>query len=298
MLPTPLTLDDRIRIYFASCDAAMRGRIYRVDLRRDDPRKIIEYDAEPVLDLGEPDAFDADGVNPSQIIARDGVLYLYYIGWRRHSAAVPYTLFMGLAVSDDGGLRFRRLSRTPALFPAAGEEYFRTAGHVYRSNGGWGMLYIGGGAFFTNSAGKRLPLYSLRRTDSADGLNWSEPSTELLSPDPAKGEIGFGRPVLWHENGRPVLMLSVRTETGYVLVSKELGDGATWTNVLEQSNDEWDGEMTCFGAPCSVDAQEYLFYNGNRFGFTGFGAASRPAQTGMTGSFVEGPLRYITRQSI
>jgi hypothetical protein len=293
MLPTPLVLDDRIRVYFASCDEEMRGRIFRADLRRDDPRQIMELDSEPVLDLGESDAFDADGVNPSQVVARDGILYLYYIGWRRHSAEIPYTLFMGLAISDDGGRRFRRVSGHPALLPTPGEEYFRTAGHVYRSDAGWSMLYIGGGRFFTNAAGKRLPLYSLRRTVSHDGLNWSEPSTELLSPDPAKGEIGFGRPVLWHDGGCPVIMLSVRTENGYVLASKRLEDGAEWITVLDKSDAEWEAEMTCFGAPCTVGDTEYLFYNGNRFGFTGFGVATRPVETGFAGTIDESLLRYI-----
>lgn len=298
MLPTPLVLDDRIRVYFAACDVELRGRIFRVDLRRDDPREIMEFDGEPVLDLGESDAFDADGVNPSQVFARDGVLYLYYIGWRRRSAETPYTLFMGLAVSVDGGLRFRRLSRHPRLSPTAGEEYFRTAGHVYQSDAGWGMLYIGGGKFFTNVAGKRLPLYSLRHTVSTDGLNWTAPSTELLSPNPAKGEIGFGRPVLWHDDGRPVIVLSVRTEVGYVLASKPLEDGAKWATVLDKSDDEWDAEMTCFGAPCSVGDSEYLFYNGNRFGFTGFGAATRPAQAAFTGTFGERLLRNMACKSV
>ena len=297
MLPTPVVFDDRIRVYFSSCDVEMRGRIFRADLRRDDPRQVMEFDPEPVLDLGESDAFDAHGVNPSQIVARDGVLYLYYIGWRRHSAEIPYTLFMGLAVSDDGGLRFRRLSRLPSLLPMAGEEFFRTAGHVYRSDLGWGMLYIGGGKFFTNAAGKRLPLYSLRHAVSSDGLNWSGPSTELLSPDPERGEIGFGRPVLWHDEGRPVIVLSVRTEIGYVLASKG-EDEAGWATVLEKSDAEWDAEMTCFGAPCSVGNNEYLFYNGNRFGFTGFGAATRPAKAAFTGKFDERLLRNIARRSV
>jgi hypothetical protein len=38
--------------------------------------------------------------------------------------------------------------------------------------------------------------------------------------------------------------------------------------------------MVCFGAPCQVGAQELLFYNGNQFGRTGFGLASRPAREG------------------
>jgi len=278
MLPTPLVRNDRIRVYFTSCDADWRGRIFRVDFRRDDPRQIIDFDPAPVLDLGEAGGFDADGVNPSQIVERDGRLYLFYIGWQRHSADIPYTLLAGLAVSDDGGLHFERVSRRPMLAPRSGEEYFRTAPYVYRSETGWVMLYIGGGTFFTDAAGKRLPRYSLRHTASPDGFDWSGPSTELLSPDPAKGEIGFGRPVLWHETGCPAIMLSLRTETGYVLATRRLEPGGEWTPVLDAGTAEWEREMTCFGAPCMVGDQEILFYNGDRFGLTGFGAAVRPAQ--------------------
>ena len=42
--------------------------------------------------------------------------------------------------------------------------------------------------------------------------------------------------------------------------------------------------MTCFGAPCRVGEFEYLFYNGNQFGRSGFGVARRPARNGPHGS--------------
>jgi hypothetical protein len=281
MLPTPYVMQDRIRVFIACCDDDLRGRIFRVDLDRRDPRRVIEANDAPVLDLGPASSFDAHGVNPSQIVARDGILLLYYIGWRRLSADVPYTLFAALAESTDDGLSFRRRGNGQVLFGAGAERYFRTAPFVFSHDGGWRMLYIGGGEFFEGAEGKRLPTYSLCVTDSPDGYSWDVPPTApLLDPVRARGEIGFGRPVVWHEGGQASLIVSLRTESGYSLCqTTEHGGALRWSTLFEgEAAEEWECLMTCFGAPCQVGDWEYLFYNGNQFGRTGFGLARRKAQ--------------------
>jgi hypothetical protein len=280
MLPTPLVLSDHIRVFMACCDNDLRGRIFRVDLDRDDPLRVIAFDTEPVLDLGAPNSFDEHGVNPSQIVERDGRLLMYYIGWQRVSAEVPYTLFAALAVSEDGGLSFLRHGEGQILHAARGERLFRTAPFVFPEFGCWRMLYIGGGEFFDGTGGKRLPTYSLCQARSTDGLTWDDPPLPpLLEPDHARGEIGFGRPVLWHEAGRASLIISRRTMSGYTLQqATQHGHALKWAALLDRPAGEWDSAMTCFGAPCRAGDWEYLFYNGNRFGRSGFGLARRPVQ--------------------
>lgn len=280
MLPTPLVLDDRIRVYIAACDEDLRGRIFRVDLDRDDPRRVIEFDRNPVLDLGPTGTFDEHGVNPSQIVVRDGRLLLYYIGWQRISTAVPYTLFAGLAASDDGGLSFHRSGSGQILHATPEERFFRTAPFVFPARDGWGMLYIGGGEFFDGAAGKRLPTYSLRQTYSADGCCWDAPtSPPLLNQNRARGEIGWGRPVLWQDGDNMTLIISSRTEDGYTLrVAAVAGGTLRWSTPLRGVAEEWESAMTGFGSPCRAGDWDYLFYNGNQFGRSGFGVARRPAQ--------------------
>lgn len=280
MVPTPLVLPDRIRVYFAACDAESRGRIFHVDLDRDDPRRILERGQAPALDLGPPGAFDADGVNPSQILTSEDRLILCYIGWQRISDEVPYTLFAGLAESVDGGLSFHRQGSGQILHAAPGERFFRTAPFMFPAPGGWDMLYIGGGAFFDGAAGKRIPTYSLCHTASADGRRWdAAPRPALLRPDPARGEIGFGRPVLWQEGDEMTLLVSLRTREGYTqLQARPDAGGLRWDSVLDGAAGEWESLMTGFAAPCRAGEWEYLFYNGNQFGRHGFGVARRPAQ--------------------
>jgi hypothetical protein len=280
MLPTPFLMSDRIRVFFAACDELLRGRIYYIDVDRSDPRQVIGVSDSPVLDIGSAGSFDEHGVNPSQILVRDGKLFLYYIGWERISESVPYTLFAGLCISDDLGQSFRRHGIGQILHPTPVERYFRTAPFVFEGEDGWEMLYVGGGTFFDGEKGKRLPIYSLCLTHSMDGYVWEDvAASPILSPERSRGEIGFGRPVLWREQGRASLIISVRTEQGYELRSiSNSPAGLRQIPVLDRDAGDWEVSMTCFGSACVVDGWEYLFYNGNQFGRSGFGLARRELQ--------------------
>ena len=136
MLPTPLLLEDRIRVFYATCDDDLRGRVLWADLARTPPYQVVARADSPALDLGAPGAFDCDGVNPSQVLIADGHLHLFYIGWRRDVGDAPYTLLAGLAQSEDLGRSFRRV-RAPLLPPTAEEPLFRTAPFVHRRGQHW-----------------------------------------------------------------------------------------------------------------------------------------------------------------
>jgi hypothetical protein len=245
------------------------------------PFKVIKVCCDPVLDVGGPGTFDADGVNPSQIVARDGALYLYYIGYQRISQEIPYTILGGLAVSTDDGASFKRVHTTPMLRPVEEQRYLRSAPFVWQQEGRWQMLYIAGGEFFSGPGGKRLPRYMLRHTESPDGLNWDGPSRVLLQPDTSLGQIGFGRPVLMRKRGQnPELMLSIRSVDGYRLCAGPFSldaplDLASLQEVLPLSRDGWDSQMVCFGVTQELDGRDLLIYNGNQYGRSGFGLAWR-----------------------
>lgn len=278
MVPTPIVLQDRIKVFFSSCDSEMRGRIYCVDLSLDFPHLVIHFEAAPVLDLGVAGCFDADGVNPCHIMMVNDVLRLYYVGWRRTSKTVPYTLLTGLAISKDGGKNFTRWKEEPILSPRSDERYFRTAPFVRSVDDIFEVLYIGGDRFVVSSSGKLLPQYSIRRTKSVDGLHWPDPGVDVLLPDDALGEIGFGRPRVEALPGQPsVLMFSIRTEQTYRLVECPWDGGpvdrSSLAAVIPDTGEGWASSMTCFGATCQVDNRSLLFYNGDGFGKTGFGLA-------------------------
>jgi hypothetical protein len=281
MLPTPYVMADRVRVFFASCDDEMRGRVFFADFDREPPFRLIRRSAGPVLDIGPPGAFDCDGANPSHALTTaDGRLTLLYIGWRRGPPEAPYTLFAAVAFSADEGLSFERAT-APLLAPRAGERLFRTAPFIEAREDGWRLLYIGGDAFAPGPDGRRLPTYSLMELRSDDPWRWDGAPRLLLAPDAASGEIGFGRPVAYERPGEGRrLMLSVRTTLGYRLVegARDFSPGArpALRPVIEPPLEPWEREMTCFGAPCVVGGHELLFYNGDGYGRTGVGLAWRP----------------------
>jgi hypothetical protein len=281
MLPTPHLMADRVRVFFASCDDEMRGRVFFADFEPEPPFRMIGRSAAPVLDVGPTGAVDCDGVNPSQAVANDGRLALLYIGWRRGPPEAPYTLFAAVATSDDDGESFERATE-PLLGPFPGERLFRTAPHLERRADGWRLLYIGGDAFQDGPEGRRLPVYSLMELQSLDPRRWDGAPRVVLAPDAAAGEIGFGRPVAYERADLGArLMLSVRTRGGYRLVEGPRdfppGTRPPLAPVIAPPLEPWEREMTCFGAACVVGGRELLFYNGDGYGRTGAGLAWRAA---------------------
>jgi hypothetical protein len=278
MLPTPRVMSDRVRVFYASCDAEMRGRIFFADFEPEPPFALMAVSPEPVLDVGVMGAFDCDGVNPSQVFEDEGLLLLLYIGWRRGRAEAPYTLFAGLALSEDGGLSFARQAY-PLLPPCDGEELFRTAAFMDRDAQGYRLFYIGGDRFVTGDGGRMTPVYSLMELRSDSPWTWPGAGKVIMAPDVAAGEVGFGRPVVLRRGTEERLMISLRTRAGYQLMESELpADPAVrppLTPVIPGPFETWEAEMTCFGAPCAVGANELLFYNGNGYGSSGLGLAWR-----------------------
>jgi predicted GH43/DUF377 family glycosyl hydrolase len=276
-LPTPLVRDDgTLRVYAAFLDRDKIGRVGYVELDPRDPRRVLAVSPRPVLDIGEPGTFDDNGVTPICIVEHQGRLFLYYVGWQL-GVRVRYYLFVGLAVSEDGGETFRRCSRTPVLDRSDQELFVRTAAHVMVEEGRWRMWYIGGSTW-VEAQGKRVPSYTLRYLESADGLTWGKSGRECLSftsPD----EYGFGRPFVLRHGDRYRMWYSIRTfSKGYRLGYAESRDGLTWQRLddrvgIDVSPDGWDSEMICFGALVNVPSGTYLFYNGNNYGETGFGVA-------------------------
>jgi hypothetical protein len=65
---------------------------------------------------------------------------------------------------------------------------------------------------------------------------------------------------------------------GYGIGYAESRDGLTWERRddlagISRSESGWDSEMICYPCVVNVGPNRYMFYNGNRYGSTGFGVA-------------------------
>jgi hypothetical protein len=274
-LPTPILFSPEIiRVYFAGLDEAKFGRIGYVDVDANQPTRVLTVSREPVLDLGEPGAFDDCGVNPSCVVRVGDRWRMYYIGWQR-SRRVPYLLFAGLAESRDGE-RFERVSRTPILERTDAEPFLRSATTVLAIDGGyraWCVSALG----WTTVNGEPYPRYVVRSAESADGVRWSEGGPVCI--DLEGDEFGIGRPWVVRDPDRYRMWYSIRSRSRpYRIGYAESAGGVKWTRMddrvgIAASESGWDSEMICYAAVVDVNGKRLMFYNGNRHGATGFGVA-------------------------
>lgn len=277
-LPTPLLInEDVIRVFASFWDKNKIGRIGYVDVSAKNPKKILYISTTPSLDIGNKGNFDDSGVTPSCVVKNfSGTTFLFYIGWQRQ-VNIPYTLFSGLATSNNDGVTFTRIKETPILDRNPAELYLRTAPFVLEVNSVKKMWYLGGSAWETVN-NKLVPNYEMKYSSSVDGINWNV-GTPILSPNKDKGEYGFGRPYIFIEDNTYKMFYSIRSkDNGYRIGYAESSNGINWNRLdhlshIDVSKKGWDSKMICFGSIINTKYGRYMFYNGNEHGKDGFGVA-------------------------
>lgn len=284
MIPTPLLeANGSLRIYYSACDALGIARPAWVDLDADDPTRVLAAASAPLLDTGRPGTFDDNGAVVTSVVAVDErTRFLYYVGFElcHH---IRYRLLTGLAISEDGGMTFRKYLETPILERSPAELYFRCGPQVIREDGRFRMWYIAGSEW-TEVQGKQLPVYVIRHLTSTDGIHWPEVGETLRFPM-GDDEHGFGRPwVVPRPEGGYDMYYSVRRRSlgAYRLGFATSDDGLAWQRQddrlgLDVSPTGWDSEAVAYSAVISLGDRTYCFYNGNGFGASGFGCAERLA---------------------
>jgi len=277
--PTPIVLaDGRLRVFVQCRDAGRVGRVGWVDLDGDDPRRVVDWAREPALDVGAPGHFDDNGVFPTSVLEMpDGSLRMYYVGFElcHH---IRYRLLTGLAVSDDGGQKFRRWCRTPVLERSSAEPHFRSGAWVLRWGDGFRMWYVAGGRWEVLD-GKPMPVYDIRHLASPDGLTWGDEGEVVLPINPAR-EHGFGRPYVRRDGAHWAMHYSVRRRdpVRYRLGWARSHDGLHWQREddrlgMDVSPGSWDGDSIEYAAEIDAGGRRWLLYNGDDFGAAGFGIA-------------------------
>ena len=264
-----------VRVYFSARDAGGRSHIGVGELDLDHPSDGLHVRPDPVLGPGCPGAFDESGVTSSCMVAREGRHFLYYTGWTR-GATVPFYFYAGLAVSEDGGGSFVRVSRAPILDRSEVDPFLTASPWVLVEDGLWRMWYVSGVRWDTTLEGLRH-LYHIKYAESRDGIAWTRRgwvSVDVASPE----EYAFGRPcVLKDADGVYRMWYSVRGPR-YRIGVAESSDGLTWTRMddgvgIDVSESGWDSEMIEYPVVFDHAGRRYMLYNGNGYGRTGMGLA-------------------------
>jgi hypothetical protein len=273
--PTPIVLDDKIRVFCGFRDDDGVSRVGYVDVASSDPTRVLRVSSEPVLGVGGLGAFDHHGVVPCAVVKRDNEIYLYYAGYLRGDR-VRFQVFGGLAISKDDGETFLRHSPIPIIDRTPEEPLFRVIHSIFWEKGKWRTWY-GAGKEFIQGKYKTLPVYNIRYMESDDGVNF--PPTGSLAVDNLKGEHRVGRPYVIKQDGQYIMFFGKgKEEEPYRLAYAVSEDGFSWTrhddiNGLSLSEEGWDSEMMAYPSVVTTPTGTYMFYNGNKYGHDGFGCA-------------------------
>jgi hypothetical protein len=265
------------------CDADNVGRIGYIDVNPNNPKEILDYSKNPSLDIGQDGCFDDNGVLPSCILEENGKLYMFYSGYQK-VAKVPYFIFSGIAVSEDQGKSFKRLSKKPILDRSDNELSVRAAIHCMKDSDGYKIWYLGGSDWIKKNESQIAPKYDIKykfiKSNSIlsilNGIDDQKTSLELNNDD----EYGLSMPQVFIENGVHKMIYSIRTiSKGYRMGYAESSDsGKSWIRKddqikLDVSSEGFDSEMICFGHLQKTESKTYLFYCGNHYGIGGIGYA-------------------------
>lgn len=268
---------NEFRIYFGSRDRDNRAHIVFVDVELQPAgARVVGVCDEPVLKPGPLGAFDDSGTSMGCLIPDGDRMLLYYLGWNL-GVTVPWRNSIGLAIRQGRDGQFERVSPAPVMDRSAADPFTISYPCVLREGRLWRMWY---GSNLSWGVAERDMNHVIKYAESDDGIHWRRDGAiaiDLRAPE----EYALCRPwVLRSEMG--YRMWFCHRGAAYRLGLAQSNDGYQWRRCdesvgLDVSSDGWDAEMIAYPSLIRHEGREYLFYNGNRYGKTGFGVAVREA---------------------
>jgi len=158
LTPTPLECNGVIRVFGGARDQNGTSRLVWLDL---DPNSLCTVGgaAVPCLDVGAEGHFDQDGVILGDLIRLDHQLVMAYVGFN-YFPSVKFAAAPGLAVSEDNGQSFRRITAQGWRVEASGTPALIEAVHsIEKTITGFRVLYSMGEDWELVD-GKAFPKYS------------------------------------------------------------------------------------------------------------------------------------------
>ncbi|MDA8874574.1 hypothetical protein N9H78_02760 [Winogradskyella sp.] len=282
-VPFAYLLEDKVRVFYATRDKDSSSSVSFIDVQASNPSNILYEHSLPVLQKGDKGSFDDSGTMPSWFLEHNGLLYMYYTAWNK-SINAAYRLSIGIAISDDQGLSFKKMYKGPILDRSIHDPIWVGQPCVIKENEIWKMWYLSCEKIeMINDIPE--PFYNVKYAESIDGVNWNRENNVSIDFD--FGTIdAIGRPCVFFEDGIYKMYHSNRKakgyrdnkEAAYRIGYSESKDGINWNRLdylagITKSQSGWDSLMNEYCSTYKYNDKRYLIYNGNGFGASGFGYA-------------------------
>jgi predicted GH43/DUF377 family glycosyl hydrolase len=286
--PQTLVFDDFVRIYFSTRQKDDTGKylshISFIDMDKNF-KTITNISTDTVIELGSLGCFDEHGIFPLNIV-RDRDRILGYIGGWSRRVSVSVETSIGLAVSDDNGLTFKRIGDGPVLTSSLNEPFLVGDPFVAKFGNTYHMWYIYGTKWMDNpTKDAKERIYKIGHAISDDGISWNKEGKQLISDRLNSDEcqalptvINFNKKYHMFFCYRQAIGFRKNRDSAYRIGYASSDDLQNWirddNNIgIAVSEDGWDSDMMCYPHVFHCDGKIYMLYNGNEFGRFGFGLA-------------------------
>ena len=288
--PQALVFDDFVRIYFSTRsvdqdNGKFRSHIAFVDMQKN-LKDIIRVSDKTVVPLGGLGCFDEHGIFPLNVLRHNDAIYGYTCGWNRR-VSVSVDTAIGLVVSHDNGLTFRRTGDGPVMAASLHEPCLVGDGFVKVYDGVFHMWYIfgtGWKCFDKDAAPDRT--YKIGHATSVDGVHWIKEENKQIIDDKLGHDESQALPTVIKIGQRYHMFFCFRqsfdfrtnSSRGYRMGHAWSDDLINWARdddnpLLDTTEGGWDSDMLCYPNVFECDGSVCLLYNGNQFGRFGFGLA-------------------------
>jgi len=289
--PQALVFDEYIRIYFSTRrrDPTNNKYLSHISFIEMDKNfnKVTNISSNTVIELGKLGCYDEHGIFPLSLLKNGKEIYGYIGGWsRRISVSVDTSI--GLAISRDNGLTFKRIGDGPILTSSLKEPFLVGDPFVEKFNEQYVMWYIFGVKWKQYEANHQPDrIYKIGYAVSDDGIKWQkkEEGRQIIASKLGEDESQAMPTVIYYNNlyhmffcYRHSYDFRKNKNRSYRIGYAYSEDLLNWTrddeNVgIDVSNEGWDSEMMCYPRVFRCADKVYMLYNGNEFGRFGFGIA-------------------------
>ncbi|VAX10977.1 hypothetical protein MNBD_GAMMA26-1808 [hydrothermal vent metagenome] len=273
--PLPVLLDgDIYRVFFSGRDDNNRSSVLAVDIDII-KRKPLDTHSSPFITHGSKGSFYSDGISIGNCYKVGSTQYMLFMGWHILSDGHWRGEIGRLTVNSD--LTLELANNTPFLGLDDTDPISLSYPWVMpNSCGGYHMWY---GSTRTWDAGNEEMLHVINYASSSDGHSWKRDG--LAIPFEIGKAQAFSRPTVIKNQGTDYLMwFSYRSGNGkkYRIGFATSHDGSNWELSLDKAGINvspagWDNEMIEYPFVFNHKGQQYMLYNGNGYGKTGFGLA-------------------------
>jgi hypothetical protein len=288
--PQTVVFDDFVRIYFSTrkkeeATGKYLSFIAFIDVDKDF-KNIRSSSSQEIIVLGELGTFDEHGIFPINLLKEENKILAYTCGWNRR-VSVSVETAIGLAISEDNGVTFKKYGNGPIVSSSLKEPVLVGDAFVQKYDGIYHMWYIFGKKWMTATDEEpEARVYKIAHATSIDGIQWNKEEGIQIVSDKLNENECQALPTVIKIGTRFHLYFCYREATDFRKNPKrsyKLGyaysdDLKNWTRDDENSGitttpGDWDSEMMCYPHIFECDSKVYLLYNGNEFGKYGFGIA-------------------------